>query len=72
MFPAAGNKYSAELKDLVLKLLDKNQTTRIGAKNDAAEILSHPAFEKKFINDVNTKQMTVQHLPNESDCIDFD
>jgi len=39
-----GNKYSDELKDLVLKLLVKDQKERLGAKNDYIEIFEHPAF----------------------------
>ena len=36
--------YSDELMDLVLKLLDKDKSTRLGAKGDADEILAHPFF----------------------------
>ena len=54
--------YSDEIKDLILKLLDKNQKTRLGAAGGAEagykEILDHVAFkhidveklEKKFSN----------------------
>ena len=52
-------KFSENLKDLVLKLLNRDPTTRLGATNDSAEILSHPVFDPSFINDVNTKQMKV-------------
>ena len=41
--------YSNNLKDLVLKLLNKDQTQRLGALNDADEILEHPVFTKEFI-----------------------
>jgi serine/threonine protein kinase len=36
--------YSDELMDLVNRLLDKNQTTRLGTADDVNEILSHPFF----------------------------
>jgi serine/threonine protein kinase len=36
--------YSPKLKDLVVKLLDRDMTTRIGAKNGSEEILAHPVF----------------------------
>lgn len=54
-----------------MKLLDRNQETRLGAKNDAAEILSHPVFDKNFIDQVNKKQMKVDNLPMPSHCIDL-
>ena len=41
--------YSNNLKDLVMKLLNKDQTQRLGSKNDADEILEHPVFKKEFI-----------------------
>jgi hypothetical protein len=37
-------EYSDELVDLVSQLLKKDRTQRIGAKNDAKEVLSHPFF----------------------------
>ena len=36
--------YSDELMDLIVKLLDKDKAKRLGAKDDFAEILSHPVF----------------------------
>jgi len=44
--------YSDELMDLVLKLLDKDKSTRLGAKNDAEEILAHPFFASLNIKDL--------------------
>lgn len=37
--------YSDELVDLVTKLLKKDRTQRLGAKNDAKEVLDHPWFK---------------------------
>ena len=36
--------YSDELMDMVLKLLDKDKSTRLGARGDSEEILAHPFF----------------------------
>lgn len=44
--------YSANLKNLVERLLDRNQETRIGSKNDSIEILEHQVFNPNFIQDV--------------------
>ena len=46
--------YSPKLKDLVVKLLDRDMTTRIGAKNGSEEILAHPVFQKNFVQEVQT------------------
>ena len=50
-FTDEANKfYSEELKDLVKKLLTKDQTLRLGYKNDAAEILGQPIFKNGIIS----------------------
>ena len=36
--------YSDEFMDVVLKLLDKNKSTRLGSSGDYREILAHPFF----------------------------
>jgi len=36
---------SDELKDLITKLLDKNQKTRLGSNGDADELVNHPWFK---------------------------
>ena len=41
----ADNYYSSELKDLVEKLLEKDQDKRLGAISDMEEILEHSAFK---------------------------
>ena len=40
--------YSDEIKDLILKLLIKDPSKRLGSKDDANEILEHP-----FFNDID-------------------
>ena len=37
-------EYSDEIVDLISKMLKKERTKRLGAENDAAEILEHPWF----------------------------
>ena len=37
--------YSDKLMDLIVKLLDKDKSTRLGANGDWKEILKHPVFE---------------------------
>jgi serine/threonine protein kinase len=37
--------YSDEIMDLIVKLLDKDKSSRLGAKDDWLEILQHPVFE---------------------------
>ena len=36
---------SDELKHLIIKLLDKEQSTRLGSTNDADEVVEHPWFK---------------------------
>ena len=45
-------EYSDEFVDIVLKLLKKDRTQRLGAKGDAGEILAHPWFE-----DIDVKRL---------------
>jgi len=40
-----GIPMSDELKDLITKLLDKNQKTRLGTNGDADELVNHPWFK---------------------------
>lgn len=39
-----GIDISPPARDLIKRLLDKNKKTRLGAKGDVNEILSHPFF----------------------------
>ena len=50
--------FSNEIKDLIKKLLDKNQNTRLGAQNDYQEILSHPAFKN-----INIESLLAKSIP---------
>ena len=37
--------YSDEIVNIICKLLKKDRKKRLGAKNDAKEILAHPFFQ---------------------------
>lgn len=44
--------YTDEIQDVIVRLLDKNKDTRLGAQGGAEEILSHPAFK-----DIDTEDL---------------
>ena len=48
-----GRKYSPELKNLVMRLLDRDPTTRIGSNGSYEEILTHKAFDQYFLSVVS-------------------
>jgi len=37
-------KYTDELKDIVLRLLDKDKSTRLGSQKDVQDLFGHPWF----------------------------
>lgn len=48
MFPSRQKyriAYSDNIMDLIVKLLERDVTKRLGSQNDAEEILQHPCFE---------------------------
>ena len=47
-FPAQSQnmQYSNTVVDLIIRLLDKNKETRLGAANDSLDVLSHPWFQE--------------------------
>ena len=59
-------EYSDDIVDLIVKLLEKDKTKRLGAKDDFVEILSHPFFygldiekiEKKLVKPPFRPQVT--------------
>jgi serine/threonine protein kinase len=51
---------SEEAKDLITKLLSKDRKERLGQKNDADEVLSHP-----FFNGIDFKLLATRKLPAE-------
>lgn len=56
--------YSDEIMDLIIKLLDKDKSTRMGTKGGAKEILSHPLFKKYDYNKVYNKTMEPPFMPD--------
>jgi serum/glucocorticoid-regulated kinase 2 len=57
-------------KDLILKLLDKNQDTRLGSKNGFTDIKSHPFFSDINCEDVIKKKVKSQISLSISDKYD--
>ena len=47
-----GISVSEVAKDLIIQLLDRNRFTRLGKRNDAEEVLSHP-----FFAEINLKKL---------------
>ena len=59
-----GIKMSDELKDLITKLLDKNQATRLGSKNDADDIVNHPWFKGMDWDKLMKKELDAPFKPD--------
>jgi serine/threonine protein kinase len=66
----------ANAEDLILKLLDRNPQTRLGAgPQDYHEIMEHPFFESLNWDDVRAKRTTPEWVPtikDETDTSHFD
>lgn len=56
---------SNDLKDLIIKLLDRNAATRIGTKNDFVEIMSHPFFKGMDFEKLVAREMEPPYKPKE-------
>jgi serum/glucocorticoid-regulated kinase 2 len=59
-----GIEMSDLLKDLITKLLDKNQATRLGSKNDADEIVNHPWFKGMDWDKLMKKELDAPFQPD--------
>lgn len=57
-------QYSDEIQDLIQKLLDRDTTKRLGAKDDFTEVLSHPIFKNVNIEDYENYKITPPFKPN--------
>ena len=57
-------EYSDDFKDIVLKLLDKDKTQRLGSTDDIDEIMSHPYFATLSVEDLKAKKMTPPFIPD--------
>ena len=56
-------EYSDLVVDLIVKLLDKDRTKRLGAKDDFVEILSHPVFKHIDIQKLEAKEIVPPFKP---------
>ena len=56
--------YSDEIMDLVMQLLERDKTKRLGYKDDFAEILSHPVFANIDIQKLEKGQIPPPFKPS--------
>lgn len=56
---AHGFSISETAQDLIRKLLEKDMTKRLGAKNDSTEILNHPFFKEIDIDELWDKRVSI-------------
>ena len=67
MFPDRNKykiKFSDEIADLIVKLLERDTTKRLGAKDDFTEVLSHPVFKNISIEELEMNKITPPFKPN--------
>ena len=57
-------KFSDEIADLIVKLLERDTTKRLGAKDDFTEVLSHPVFKDISIEELEMNKITPPFKPN--------
>jgi len=51
------------LKDIIMKLLDRNQSTRLGTNGDATEIMAHPFFNGINWDDLYNRRIDAPYKP---------
>ena len=56
-------KISDEAKDIILKLVCKDSTIRLGTKGGVDEILSHPWFAEINLDDMMNKRLVPPYKP---------
>ncbi len=56
-------EYSDNFVDIVLKLLAKDKSWRLGAANDIEEIMAHPYFATLNIEELMKKTLTPPYMP---------
>jgi len=56
--------YSDVIMDLIVKLLEKDRSKRLGAEDDFAEILSHPCFSSIDIQKLESKSIPPPFKPD--------
>ena len=62
---------SDEAKDIITKLLNKNQKERLGAKNDALDLIGHPFFKSINIEELMEKKINPEFKPKLKDKYDL-
>jgi len=67
----AWQQFSPELRDLVMKLVERDPTKRLGANGDVTEVLAHPVFNQEFIDKVNKREFVADTLPNDKTILDL-
>jgi serine/threonine protein kinase len=60
-------EYSDLIVDLIAKLLDKDRSKRLGAKDDFVEILSHPVFKGIDIEELEAGTIKPEFKPEVTD-----
>jgi serine/threonine protein kinase len=66
-----GISISANARDLIKKLLDKNKKKRLGAAGDVKEILSHPFFEAVDFEKLLNRQLVPPYRPEITDDLKY-
>ena len=66
-----GFEVSPVARDLIVKLLHKEKTERLGAKGDADEILAHPFFAGVDIAKLEAKELVPPYRPEIKDDLKF-
>ena len=56
--------YSDKLMDLIVKLLDKDRSSRLGSQDDFFEILQHPVFANLNVDDLENKKIKPTFIPD--------
>lgn len=51
-------------KDLIIKLLEKDQSKRLGSKSDSLEVISHPWFSEINLDLLTEKKLKAPFLPD--------
>lgn len=59
-----GITISANAKDIILKLLDKNQDSRLGSHADSLEVMSHPWFSDIDFDQLTAKNLKAPYIPD--------
>lgn len=49
--------------DIVLKLLDKDKSKRLGSVNDIDDVISHPFFSSLNIEELKKKTLPAPYIP---------